>query len=152
MVQELLNASWKKSFGSFYIKSSVLKIISNFFCKIKERKTFSLNDSYFDTINKVEEYLNNHLTDTLPNLKDLAHQFAVSESTLKRHFKKRHGVNISTYFFRKKMEQAQDLIREKNMSVSQTAFLLGYRNVNHFATMLKKYQESLDDYIHPLNR
>src|SRR4051794_34522179 len=127
MVLELLNASWKKTFGSFYIKCSVLKIISDFFTKIKERKTVSLNDSCFDTINKVEEYLNNHFTNTLPNLKDLACRFSMSESTLKGHFKKRHGVNMSTYFIHKKMEQAQYLIREKNMNIIEAASFLGYR-------------------------
>ena len=39
VVAELLDFSWKKSLGTFYIKSSVLKIISDFLYKIKERDT-----------------------------------------------------------------------------------------------------------------
>ena len=43
MVAELLNVSWKKSFGTFYIKSSILKIISDFLYKIKERDSAGIN-------------------------------------------------------------------------------------------------------------
>jgi len=43
MVAELLNASWKKSFGTFYIKSSVLKIISDFLYKIRERDSAGIH-------------------------------------------------------------------------------------------------------------
>ncbi len=140
LVQELLTISWKIYFGSFYIKSVVLKIISDFFCKIKERETFNISNIYLDTtINKVEDFLISHLTDRLPNLKDLAARFCISESTLKRHFKNRYGVNISTYFMQRKIEYALHLIQEKKMNITEAAYLLGYRNVNYFIAILKKH-------------
>ena len=43
VVAELLDFSWKKSLGTFYIKSSVLKIISDFLYKIKERDTANIS-------------------------------------------------------------------------------------------------------------
>jgi hypothetical protein len=122
LVQDLLDVSWKKSLGSFYIKFSVLKIISDFFYKIRERNTFSLNDPWFDTITKVEEYLNNHLTGAFPNLKDLAYKFSISESTLRRHFKKRYGVNMSTYFACKKAEYAQNAQMKKYETNESASF------------------------------
>ena len=139
-VQELFDASWKKSLGSFYIKSAVLKIVCDFFYKLKQSETFSTNNPCIDiSLTEVENYLSDHLTAPLPNLKDLAHKFSLSESTLKRHFKKKYGVNMSTFFIRNKMEYAQRLINEKNISVSETAFMLGYKNVNNFITMFGKY-------------
>lgn len=143
IIQELLDASWKKSLGSFYIKSAVLKIICDFFYKLKEKQTFNMNSfSPGTSITEVEKYLINHLLCPLPNLKDLASKFSISESTLKRYFKKTYGVNMSTYFIQKKMEYAKQLIQEKNMSVNETAFMLGYRNVNNFITMFKKHIKS----------
>jgi len=143
IVQELLDLSWKKSLGSFYIKSCVLKIVSDFFYKIKERETFSINNFVLDTlITKVEKYLTNDFTGTLPNLKDLADKFSLSESTLKRHFKKTYGVNMSSYFISKKMEYARDLILQSNTNIAEAASLLGYRNINHFITIFKKHYGS----------
>ena len=142
LVEELLNVSWKKSLGSFYIKSSILKIISDFFYRIKERKTFGLTGASCDTITMVENYLNSHLTETLPNLKDLASKFSISGSTLNRHFKMRYGMNISTYFTCKKMEYARELIENKNMSPAEAALVLGYKNVHHFSRVYKRIIQS----------
>jgi AraC-like DNA-binding protein len=140
-LEELFNASWKKSFGSFYIKSAVLKIIVDFFYGIKEREIFIENNSNLnDSITEVEKYLSAHLILPLPNLKFLSSKYSISESTLKRHFKNRYGCNISTYFMRKKIQYAEQILNEENLSVSEAANLFGYRNVSHFAAMLKKYK------------
>lgn len=141
LVEELLEISWKKSLGTFYIKSIVLKIISDFFSKRKE--TYSGNKSHsVGSIAEVEKFLNHHLAGTLPNLKTIAHQFSFSESTLKRHFKKKYGVNISTYFKQKKLEYAQQLMRGKHMSITEAAHILGYKNISHFSALLKNHVES----------
>jgi AraC-like DNA-binding protein len=140
-VQELLANSWKKPFGTFYIKASVLKIVSDFFYRIKDRETLSFNNYCLDTlVVEVKNHLVEHLTGSMPDLKLLASKFSVSDSTLKRHFRKKYGVNMSTYFFQKKMEYARQLMRDDNLNITETANFLGYRNVTHFFTMLKKYQ------------
>ena len=143
VINKLSEASWQKQFGSFYIKSAVLKIICDFFYKLKERKSLDIgNVSPAASIHAAEKYLCDHLLSSLPDLRHLAHKFSISESTLKRHFKKRYGVNMSTYFIQKKMEYAQQLIHEENKSVRETAAMLGYRNVNNFTTMFKKHFKS----------
>ncbi len=140
LVQELLDSSWKKSFGSFYIKSYVLKIISDFFCKIKDRETLSTNNHCLDaSISEIEKHLTSHITGPLPDLKELAPRFSISESTLKRRFKKTYSVNMSTYFIQKKVEYAGQLIHENNISIGEAAAMVGYRNVNHFFSMFKKH-------------
>ena len=140
LILELFDSSWKKSFGSFYIKSSILNIISDFFYSIKERETFSTNSRCLTaTIAEVEKYICNNLTGSLPNLKSLAHTFSISESTLKRHFKKIYGVTISTYFTQKKMEYARLLIHGKKMNICEVAAIVGYKNVSHFVSLLKKH-------------
>ncbi len=142
LVQELFDISWKKSLGSFYIKSSVLKIVCDFFHKIKDRETFSIDKSCLDSsIVEIEKILSNNLNGKLPNIRQLACKFSLSELTIKKHFKKRYGVNMSTYFMRRKMESAKNLLHEKNLSDTEAAHLLGYRNVNHFIGIFRKYQE-----------
>lgn len=138
MIQELLDASWEKAFGSFYIKSVVLKIIYDFFSTLSEKQTFNTNDVLPCTaITEVEKYLHDHISGPLPNLKNLADKFVISESTLKRRFKRRHGVNMSTYFLHKKIEYAKQIMENKN--ISETASMLGYKNANSFINMFKKY-------------
>jgi hypothetical protein len=61
IVQELYEISWKKSFGNFFIKCTVLKIISDFLYRIKERETFTINNFCLKaSLKGVEKYLNKH--------------------------------------------------------------------------------------------
>jgi AraC-like DNA-binding protein len=115
------------------------------FLKLK-REGFSTNNPCISTsVSQVEKYLSNHLTDHLPNLKDLAQKFSLSESTLKRHFKRIYGVNISTYFNLRKMEYANYLIDNNKINISEAACMLGYRNVNNFINTFKRYNKSLNN-------
>jgi AraC-like DNA-binding protein len=139
-VQELVGNSLKKSTGSFYLKSTILKIISDFFTKIRERESLSINNhKQAVLINEAEKLLCSYSNRTMPCLKELSCKYDLSESTIKRYFKKRHGTTMYNYFINKKMEHAQQLMDEKDMNTVQAARLLGYTNMNHFVKMFNKY-------------
>jgi AraC-like DNA-binding protein len=141
-IEELFDVSWKRTLGSFYIKSAVLKIIWDFFLKLNKEQYSTNNPCISAAVTQVKKYLCNHLTGHLPNLKDLARTFSLSESTLKRHFKRIYGVNMSTYFNRRKIEYAHHLIYEKKVNISEVAYMLGYSNINNFMSIYKRYIKS----------
>jgi AraC-like DNA-binding protein len=144
LVTALLKESGKGALGSFSIKCGVLKMISDFFLKLKERDTLAVNYSCLEaSIIRIEAYLSSQLQGRLPKMKDLEKQFAISASTLKRHFKKKFGENISTYFIRKKLDYAKHLIEEQHTDVKEAAAMLGYRNVRHFIKLYQKYCSSI---------
>jgi AraC-like DNA-binding protein len=144
LVARLVEISGKDSLGSLNIKCGVLKLISDFFLKLKERDSITTNYSCVEeSINKVENYLMSQLTGRLPKIKELGNQFSISSATLKRYFKKKFGENISSYFIRRKLEYARHLIEEKQTEMREAAYLLGYRNVNHFISIYKKYRNSI---------
>ena len=98
---------------------------------------------HVQTIRLVEQRLVQSLEDMLPSQKQLAREFAMSESTLKRHFKAIYGKTMYEYYLEKKMELAKRLLQEKKMGVSQTAYMLGYEKVSAFINMFKKYHQVL---------
>lgn len=95
------------------------------------------------TIQQVEQRLVQSLEDMLPSQKQLAREFALSESTLKRHFKAVYGKTMYDYYLEKKMELAKWLLQERKISVSETAYRLGYEKVSAFICMFKKYHKVL---------
>ena len=95
------------------------------------------------TIQQVEQRLVQSLEDMLPSQKQLAKEFALSESTLKRHFKAIYGTTIYDYYLEKKMALARWLLQERKISVSETAYRLGYEKVSAFINTFKKYQKVL---------
>jgi AraC-like DNA-binding protein len=98
---------------------------------------------HVQTIQLVEQRLVGSLEDMLPSQKQLAREFALSESTLKRHFKAVYGKTMYDYYLEKKMELAKWLLQERKISVSETAYRLGYEKVSAFISMFKKYHHVL---------
>jgi AraC-like DNA-binding protein len=98
---------------------------------------------HMKTIRLVEQRLIQSLEDMLPPQKQLAREFAMSESTLKRYFKAVYGKTMYEYYLEKKMELAKCLLQEKRISVSETAYMLGYVKVSAFINMFKKRHKVL---------
>lgn len=95
---------------------------------------------HIEIIHRVEERLLDSLKGKCPSLKTLVGEFAMSESTLKRHFKAVYGKTIYDYYLEKKMEFGKRLITEKQLSVKETACTLGYKKVDNFIHAFKKYE------------
>jgi AraC-like DNA-binding protein len=148
-VLRLLNLSFKTSIEKFHLKSSVLLLLADFFCRLKE-KVSVINSSNRGSINDVERYLQNILTGPLPPLGELASRCAVSPSTLSRHFKRAYGMSISAYFIKQKMAYAEQMLKAGCRSLTDVAYYLGYKSVNNFRVMLRKYlQDSSQPDLHP---
>jgi AraC-like DNA-binding protein len=138
LVLELIGSS-ENAFGSFYIKSCVLKLISDFFIKVKEREDVSFGTNHVDALlAEIEKELCDHVTGKMPKLEHIASKYRLSLSTLKRQFAKKFGVNLFRYFISKKMEYARRLINEENVMAQDAARLVGYKNLSHFLAIYNK--------------
>jgi AraC-like DNA-binding protein len=102
-------------------------------------KTSCSTDLYLEKVKEVETILMVHLQKTLPRLSSIAQKVALSESTLKRHFKLIYGKSIYEYYLNKKMEVARDLLLQKLLTVNETAEIMGYEKVSNFIDIFKKH-------------
>lgn len=128
------------------IRSRALMLLSNMTNRIPGSGTppFPVRETHYaHTIRQVEQRLVHSLEDMLPPQKELAKEFALSESTLKRHFKAIYGKTMYEYYLEKKMDLAKWLLQEKKISVSETAYMLGYEKVSAFIIIFKKYHKIL---------
>lgn len=89
-------------------------------------------------VNQVIKYMNNNLGANL-SIDEIAAEFLLGPSNLKRIFKKETGQSIIHYFHVLKMEAAQTLIIKNEKSYTEIASLLGFNSVHHFSTAFKKY-------------
>jgi AraC-like DNA-binding protein len=136
----------KPLFNMLTVRSRTLMLLANIINRLPGKDTPSLparEAPYLQTIRQVEQRLVGSLEDMLPSQKQLAKEFALSESTLKRHFKAIYGKTMYEYYLEKKMELAKWLLQEKKVSVSETAYMLGYEKVSAFITIFKKYHNVL---------
>jgi len=90
----------------------------------------------------VEKMLDVYLEKDLPSIRSIAKDLALSESTLKRNFKRVFGTSIYHFYLQKKMHQARQLLTEQNTSVKEIAFRLGYEKPSNFIRVFKKHYSS----------
>jgi AraC-like DNA-binding protein len=122
-------------------KAIIVRLISDFLEKALNQQTDSLqskDDFYAEKLMEVENILYSYLQKDLPKLNVIARQVALSESTLKRHFKEAFGKNVYGYYLEKKMELARHLLSENGLTVRQVALNLGYENVSNFIEIFRK--------------
>lgn len=141
MVRDIYDHSSARQLNSLFIRSRVWAIVNEFITKASARQSLlaPVNvDIHEYSIRQVEARLVNYLDSSLPRLKELAREFALSESTLKRNFKRTYGKSVNNYYLDKKMAYAKELI-QKNKTVTEAAYILGYEKVSHFIYMFKKH-------------
>lgn len=96
-VADLVIGCSKKQLELFHIKSAVLKITSDFFKKVQSQELVSLQNCAEQHTLDIRNFFLANDNGFKPDIKTLAAHFAVSESTIKRYFKKQYGTTLSTY-------------------------------------------------------
>lgn len=91
-----------------------------------------------------ENMSNNHFT-----IMQLADAVAISERQLRRRLKKLLGLRPWQYLTRIRLEYARQLLEQKKYkTLTQTAYAVGYRDVDSFRKNFKKiYDESPIEYL-----
>lgn len=77
--------------------------------------------------------------DTPSRLPGLVRFSGMSESKLKRLFKQIFRKSIYNYYQIFRMKKAADLIKEENLSVSETGYHLGFSNLSHFTRLFEAH-------------
>ena len=85
----------------------------------------------------IARYLNDHLADPL-SLSDVAQQFYISPFYLSRIFKETTGFTYSNYINLTRIKEAQRLLRESTLPISEIAMQCGFDNFSHFGKTFKK--------------
>lgn len=88
-----------------------------------------------NAVNKAIRYMNSNYMKPVC-IKEIAYNLGMSESGLCQYFKKITGISPNKYFTKIKLEKAKEML--KDISVTDTAFNLGYLNISYFIAIFKK--------------
>lgn len=86
-------------------------------------------------VEKAQQFINKEFA-TINDVNEVAQHCSVSRSHLMRHFKDITGQTINQYLINVRIEAAKTLLLQ--MSVTETAFAVGFNNSNYFSTVFKK--------------
>ena len=140
MISEIIEKAFSNSWDTIFLKSRVLTMMDKLMTNLLSKNEAALNKTpgYLPLMIEVEKKLNAILHEKLPNLKAIAKEFSLSESTLKRQFKQVYGKAIYEYYLFRKMELARRMLLEQDMTIAQVAYSLGYEKASPFIRIFKR--------------
>ena len=97
----------------------------------------TLKPQSIDRIYQARDILENRFENP-PSTVELARQIGVSDRTLRNGFQELFGTTVIGYLTSLRLQQAEQLLREKQLSVAEVANLVGYSHLGYFAKVFKR--------------
>jgi AraC-like DNA-binding protein len=101
--------------------------------RVNERKG-QIDQEFAD---KIVSYVNNGISHQL-SLVSVAEHVGVSPTYLSKIFKHITGSNFNEYVTGLRLERAEELLREKKLSVQEISYRVGYQSTHHFIRLFKE--------------
>lgn len=95
---------------------------------------FIHEDGFMD---KIRQITLNHLQDESFGIKTLCEEIAMSRTQLYRKFKSLSENTVSDYLRTIRLNQAKEMLLQTDHSVSEVAYLTGFKNISHFSRVFK---------------
>ncbi|MEM7594049.1 MAG: AraC family transcriptional regulator [Cyanobacteria bacterium P01_A01_bin.83] len=142
LVQQIINTPYRGTIRKLYLQAKVLELLAIQLDPIMAEFNHlpaksSLKPSNIDRIYQARDILANQLENP-PSILELAQQVGVSDRTLRRGFKEIFNTTVLGYYTQKRLEKANQLLREGELSLSEVGNLVGYCNLSHFAAAFKR--------------
>ncbi|MEO2265998.1 helix-turn-helix domain-containing protein [Pseudoalteromonas sp. YIC-656] len=128
-----------------YGRECALHVQRNFSHEVRkpyeqQRYLEGMNERHPDElIAQIQFWMKNNLGDE-SSIADIAQQFDVAQRTLTRRFKEATGLSPNQYRRKLKVQGAQDLLANSNLSINDVAFELGF---NHQSQLNKLFDQQL---------
>ena len=97
-------------------------------------------------MSRISSFLNENYAANI-NLSDLTHLTSMSESSLRRHFRKTFGCAPAGYIRKFRLEVAAKLLLNTNFPVKEIAQMSGFNTVSYFCKIFRQvYKRSPQNY------
>lgn len=138
-IHQILHCPYQGSIRWLYWEGKVLELIALRLEQVSQRgqQMAGLQPSDVDRIHYAREILLQRLVDP-PSLLDLARLAGLNDYKLKVGFRQVFGTTVFGYLRQQRLEQAHQLLQERQISVGAAAAAVGYASQGHFAAAFRK--------------
>jgi AraC-like DNA-binding protein len=138
IARQICHHPYQGAIARMYLEAKVWELLAMQLSQLGELTPIkpSLKPQTLDCIYEARDILLNELENP-PSISQLSQQVGICQRTLRRGFKELFGTTVIGYLNQKRMEKAQQLLREKQLSVSEVANIVGYYHFGHFSTAFK---------------
>jgi AraC-like DNA-binding protein len=120
-----------------FFRSQMTALLSHFFGQLADLKDDTIQESVQEKLLQAKEILSNNL-ESPPSLSELSRQIGMNTFKLKKNFKDLFGVPVFKYLQNKRMSKAHQLLNQKELSVQEVAWEVGYSSLSSFSNAFTK--------------
>ncbi|MCT4605806.1 MAG: response regulator [Marinisporobacter sp.] len=118
---------------SYKAQQNLMGILDLIFNELSSHK----KNIYSNDMDRILDYIEKNCRKNI-TLEEVAEFGSISSYYLSKLFKKKVGINFSTYIVHKKMEIAKELLEHTDMPIINIALELSYNEPNYFSKVFKK--------------
>ncbi|WP_416671387.1 AraC family transcriptional regulator [Egbenema bharatensis] len=141
IAQQMWNAPYRGELKRLYLQAKVMELLVIYLDLIsdhsKQTRGSGLRPETIACLHHAKEILDTRLENP-PSILELAQLVGLSDRTLQRAFRELFGTTVFGYLRDRRMEQAELLLRNRTMCVSQVAHAVGYTHLGHFTAAFKR--------------
>lgn len=120
-----------------FFRSQITALLSHFFGQLAIQQTEVSKPSYKEQLNRAKNILLENI-DNPPSLSELSKEIGFNTTRLKKEFKAFFGVPVFKYLQNERLTSAHKLIREKEATVQEAAWQVGYDSLSSFSNAFAK--------------
>jgi AraC-like DNA-binding protein len=136
IINTLLDISIDKPMPSIRAEHKILEFIIHRLSLLNIHKPKLSSENYI-LANRAKDILLKEYINP-PSIKELAHRCATNETKLKKIFKIVHQHTIREYIQKLRLEEANLLLREENLTIGEIAKRVGYKHQGYFSKLFFK--------------
>lgn len=135
-LNRLESYSYQGRIERIFLESRMFELII-FYLQKKEPAAVPIKEDDLMKIMFAKQLVENNLQRP-GSLIELSRRAGINDFKLKKGFKILTGYTVFGYLYKLRMEKAQHLLLQEKKTVNEVAFLVGYKNAQHFITAFKR--------------
>jgi AraC family transcriptional activator of pyochelin receptor len=137
IVRSIFDVEYQGKARMMFFRSQITVLLSHFFGQLALNHSKRIQSKDLDQLNRVKEILSQNL-DNPPSLTELSQEIGLNTTKLKRGFKEVFGVPVFKYLQNERLTTAHKLINEKQATVQEAAWQVGYDSLSSFSNAFSK--------------
>lgn len=137
IVDSVFHIQYQGKTKMMFFRSQMTTLLSHFFGQLATMTTENVKESEREKLYLAKEILSNNL-ETPPTLTELSKQIGLNTFKLKKNFKELFGVPVFKYLQNERLTKAHQLLRNKEATVQEAAWHVGYDSLSSFSNAFSK--------------
>jgi len=137
IVDSIINIKYEGKTKMMFFRSQITALLSHFFGQLAENHTKQMRSVDKKRLIQAKEILSNNLENP-PSLTELSKQIGLNTTKLKKEFKEVFGLPVFRYLQNERLTAAHKLISEKEATVQEAAWHVGYDSLSSFSNAFAK--------------